>query len=99
MVGWLVVIVGNTPTPPPSLHLSPSPTLPIIFTQGEAAQNPDGDPEAKSTAFKIVPQDAGSTGRQALCAELSWLRSGVSWGDRGSYRPGGAEPQALGQDH
>ena len=89
MASWSVIVNGNTSTPPPSFHLSPSPSLPITFTQGEAAQSPNGDPKAKSTAFKIVPHDEGSTGWQVLGAELSWLWAGVSWGDKGRYNPRG----------
>ena len=82
--GWLPQM---EPTPPLSLHLSPSPTLPITFTQGEAAEGPDGDPKAKSTALEIVPHDGGNTGWQALNAELSWLWAGISWGNRDSWSP------------
>lgn len=96
---WLVVTDGSTPTPPTGLHLSSNPALPVTFTQGEAAEGPDGDPEAKSTALEIVPHDWGSTGWQALGAELSWLWTGVSWGGRKSYSPGGAGPQAQAQEH
>ena len=81
---WSVVIDETTPLPPLRLRISPNTTLRITFTKGEAAESPDGDPRAKSTAFEIVPHDGGSTGWQALGAELSGLRAGVSWGSRGS---------------
>lgn len=78
------VLDETTVLPPLSFRISPSTPLPITFTQGEAAESPNGDPKAKSTAFKIVAHDGGSTGWQAFGAELSWLRAGVSWGGRES---------------